>query len=186
RTGISTRPWPSSTSPPPRTRWSSPSAWRRGSGRASASALSTPDPGSTGPSGSGFYCCMGSDSLRRLPLRGERLDRILGGDVGDGVIRTTHAGEAVPAALDGLIQALVVGGAKEVAMGLDRHLLVALEVDGRRHLGREWLGQKRHSVEPPSEARAYNRTRQPPPPDATGKAAICAEAKIRARGRRSS
>src|SRR5712671_6144593 len=121
--------------------------------------------------------------LRRLPLGGEGLDRILGRDLGDGVVGATHAGEAVPAALDRLVEALVVRGAEEVAMGLDRHLFVALEVDGRRHLGRERLGQKRHSVGPPWKARAYNRTRQPSLPPDGENAGMCAVVQGRATGR---
>src|SRR5438445_5699270 len=107
--------------------------------------------------------------LRGLALGCEGLDGVLGRYVGHGVVRATHAGEAVPAALDGLVQALIIGGAEEVAMSLDRHLLVALKIDGRRHLGRERLRQKRHSNGPPCEARAYNRTRQRSPYEATRK-----------------
>src|SRR5437868_11387596 len=102
--------------------------------------------------------------------------------MGHGVVRATHAGEAVPAALDGLVQALVIGGAEKVSMGLDRHLFVALEIDGRRHLGRERLRQKRHSIEPPYEARAYNRTRQPSPPRAKRGAGMWAGGSGDARG----
>src|SRR4051812_33338785 len=98
--------------------------------------------------------------LRRLALRRERLDRILGRHMRDAVVRAAHAGEAVPPALDGLVQALVVSRAEEVPVGLDRHLLVALEVDRGRHLGGEGLGQKRHSGRTSLKARAYNRTRQ--------------------------
>src|SRR4051812_38853873 len=101
--------------------------------------------------------------LRRLALRRERLDRILGRDMRDAVVRAAHAREAVPTALDGLVEALVIRRAEEVPMGLNRHLLGSLEVDRGRHLGREGLGQKRHSGRTSLKARAYNRTRQTAP-----------------------
>src|SRR5712692_10486781 len=98
--------------------------------------------------GSGWSCSTGGE-LRRLPLRGEGLDGIFRRDLCDGVIGAANAGEAVPAALDGLVEALVVRGAEEVAVRLDRHLAVALEADGRRHLGGERLREQCHQFGPP-------------------------------------
>src|SRR5690348_1897829 len=66
-------------------------------------------------------------------------------------------------------------------MRLDRHFFVAREVDGRRHFSRERLREQRHSIGPPCEARAYNRTRQGSPPLGGRKRAICAGEHGRAR-----
>ena len=105
-----------------------------------------------------------------LALGGESLDGVFRGNVRDGVVGAADAGETVPASLHGLVEALVIGGAEEVAMRLDRHFFVALEVDGRRHFSRKRLREQRHSIGPPCEARAYNRTRQGSPPRAGGSA----------------
>src|SRR3989441_4055117 len=155
-----------------------------------------PAPASTARGGCGCCCCMGASRgaylltagpaecvLRGLALGCEGLDGVLGRYVGQGVVRAAHTGEAVPAALDGLIQALVIGGAEEIAMSLDRHLLVALQIYGRRPLGRERLRPKGHSNGPPCEARAYNRTRQPSPHWARASAAIWPASGNGARGR---
>src|SRR6267143_6400419 len=75
---------------------------------------SHPAPGSTDRGASGCCSSMGGNppaqlALGRLALGGERLDRIFGRNVADGVVRAPHAREAVPAALDRLVEALVIG-----------------------------------------------------------------------------